>query len=62
VIAGSRTLAQWQWQWQGYAGAVSLALSAEGERLADSLVVSGHPSTPAYTDPAYPVSGRFVPS
>jgi aryl-alcohol dehydrogenase-like predicted oxidoreductase len=54
VIAGPRTLAQWQ----EYAGAVGLALSANDESLVDSLVAPGHPSTPGYTDPQYPVIGR----
>jgi aryl-alcohol dehydrogenase-like predicted oxidoreductase len=57
VIAGPRTLAQWQ----EYAGALTLLLSAEDEKLVDSLVAPGHPSTPGYTDPAYPVSGRLLP-
>jgi aryl-alcohol dehydrogenase-like predicted oxidoreductase len=56
VIAGPRTLAQWQ----DYAGALGLVLSAEDELLVDSLVAPGHPSTPGYTDPAYPVAGRFI--
>jgi len=56
VIAGPRTLAQWQ----DYAGAMTLQLSAEDELLVDSLVAPGHPSTPGYTDPAHPVLGRVV--
>ncbi len=58
VIAGPRTLAQWQ----DYAGAVGLALAAEDEALVDSLVAPGHPSTPGYTDPQYPVYGRRLAS
>jgi len=27
--------------------------------MADSLVPPGHPSTPGFTDPAYPIEGRF---
>jgi aryl-alcohol dehydrogenase-like predicted oxidoreductase len=54
VIAGPRTLAQWQ----DYAGALDLELDAEDEALVDSLVSPGHPSTPGYTDPAYPLEGR----
>jgi hypothetical protein len=30
----------------------------EDEALVDALVAPGHASTPGYTDPAYPVSGR----
>lgn len=54
VIAGPRTLAQWQ----DYAGALDVVLDAEDEALVDSLVPPGHPSTPGYTDPAYPLEGR----
>jgi hypothetical protein len=28
------------------------------EALIDKLVVSGHPSTPGFNDPAYPIEGR----
>ncbi len=55
VIAGPRTLAQWQ----AYAPALEFKLSAEDEALVDSLVASGHPSTPGYNDPAYPLIGRL---
>ncbi len=54
VIAGPRTLAQWQ----GYAGATTFELSDADEALVDSLVAPGHPSTPGYTDPAYPLEDR----
>ena len=30
------------------------------EALIDGLVASGHPSTPNYNDPAYPIEGRPV--
>jgi hypothetical protein len=30
----------------------------EDEALVDRLVPAGHPSTPGYTDPAYPLEGR----
>jgi aryl-alcohol dehydrogenase-like predicted oxidoreductase len=55
IIAGPRTFEQWR----SYFGALDYAWSAEDEALADSLVPPGHPSTPGYTDPAYPVRGRF---
>ncbi|MCL4746460.1 MAG: aldo/keto reductase [Burkholderiaceae bacterium] len=54
VIAGPRTLDQWD----GYFGALDFEWQAEDEALVDSLVAPGHPSTPGYTDPAYPLSGR----
>ena len=56
VIAGPRTLAQWQ----DYLPALDYTLTAEDETLVDSLVRPGHPSTPGYTDPAYPLNGRVV--
>jgi aryl-alcohol dehydrogenase-like predicted oxidoreductase len=54
VIAGPRTLAQWQ----SYLGAPDITIDAADEALVDSLVSPGHPSTPGYNDPAYPLSGR----
>jgi aryl-alcohol dehydrogenase-like predicted oxidoreductase len=54
VIAGPRTLAQWQ----DYFAALDCVISAEDEALVDSLVKPGHPSTPGYNDPAYPLEGR----
>jgi aryl-alcohol dehydrogenase-like predicted oxidoreductase len=54
VIAGPRTLAQWQ----DYFGALQCAIGVEDEALVDSLVKPGHPSTPGYTDPQYPIAGR----
>lgn len=54
VIAGPRTLAQWQ----DYAGALDTAWSAEDEALVDALVRPGHPSTPGYDDPRHPFYGR----
>ena len=35
-----------------------LDISAEEERMVDALVAPGHPSTPGYTDPAYPLLPR----
>ncbi len=54
VIAGPRTLKQWQ----DYAPALDYVVTAEDEALVDNLVRPGHPSTPGYTDPAYPLNGR----
>ena len=54
VIAGPRTLAQWQ----DYFGALDCVVGAEDEALVDSLVKPGHPSTPGYSDPQYPIEAR----
>jgi len=54
VIAGPRTEAQWA----DYAGALDYRFTAEDEALVDSLVPAGHPSTPGYNDPGYPLEGR----
>ena len=56
VIAGPRTLKQWQ----DYAPTLNYVFTAEDEALVDSLVRPGHPSTPGYTDPAYPLNGRLA--
>lgn len=56
VIAGPRTLSQWQ----DYRPALEIEITAEEEALVDQLVKPGHPSTPGYTDPAYPLSGRML--
>ena len=56
VIAGPRTFEQWQ----DYMSAIDTPWSAEDEALVDSLVSPGHPSTPGYNDPQYPLSGRIV--
>lgn len=54
VIAGPRTLAQWL----DYFAALDVKFTQEDEALVDALVAPGHPSTPGYTDPAYPFYGR----
>jgi ABC-type transport system substrate-binding protein len=54
VIAGPRTLAQWE----SYLPALDCPITADDEGLIDSLVAPGHPSTPGFTDPAYPLVGR----
>ena len=56
AIAGPRTEAHWE----DYVGALSCRLSAEDEALVDRLVPPGHPSTPGYNDPAYPLEGRVA--
>ncbi|EHP40867.1 aldo/keto reductase [Cupriavidus basilensis OR16] len=56
VIAGPRTLAQFE----DYFGAVGVAISAAEEALVDQLVRPGHASTHGYNDPNYPLTGRPV--
>lgn len=55
VIAGPRTEAQWR----EYLGALDYAFTPEDEALVDSHVAQGHPTTPGYNDPAYPLEGRL---
>ena len=57
AITGPRTLEQWK----EYEEALEFKLDAEDEALIDRLVRPGHPSTPGYNDPRYPLSGRLVP-
>lgn len=54
VLAGPRTLEQWR----EYLGACGQPWYQEDEEFLDRMVAPGHPSTPGYTDPKYPVRGR----
>ena len=54
IVAGPRT----EEQWDGYVGALDYRFTGDDEALVDRLVVPGHPSTPGYNDPAYPIEGR----
>jgi aryl-alcohol dehydrogenase-like predicted oxidoreductase len=56
VIAGPRTIEQWQ----DYVGALGTSWSDEDEALVDSLVPPGHASTHGYNDPQYPFFGRIL--
>jgi aryl-alcohol dehydrogenase-like predicted oxidoreductase len=56
VIGGPRT----EEQWDDYVRALGCRFTAEDEALGDRLVSSGHPSTPGYNDPQYPIEGRVV--
>jgi aryl-alcohol dehydrogenase (NADP+) len=56
VIVGPNTEAQLQ----TYVAATEEDFDAEDEALLDMLVAPGHPSTPGYTDPLFPVTGRPV--
>lgn len=56
VIAGPRT----EEQWDDYIEALAYRFTVDDEKLFDRLVPEGHPSTPGYNDPAYPLEGRSV--
>jgi len=56
VIAGPRTEAHWD----DYVRALDYRFTAEDEALVDRLVATGHPSTPGFNDPAYPIEGRKI--
>jgi aryl-alcohol dehydrogenase-like predicted oxidoreductase len=56
TIGGPRT----EEQWEDYVAALSVRLVAADEALIDRLVSPGHPSTPGYNDPAYPIEGRVA--
>jgi aryl-alcohol dehydrogenase (NADP+) len=56
VIAGPRTLGQWQ----TYLGALDYDFTAADEALIEKMVAPGHPSTPRYNDPQYAILGRPV--
>jgi aryl-alcohol dehydrogenase-like predicted oxidoreductase len=56
TIGGPRTEAQWQ----DYLPALRYRLTAEDEVFVDSLVTSGHPSTPGFNDPGHPFFGRIA--
>ncbi len=54
VIAGPRTMEQWN----EYLEVFKHEFTAEDEALVNRLVQPGHPSTPGYNDPQYPLTGR----
>jgi aryl-alcohol dehydrogenase-like predicted oxidoreductase len=56
AIAGPRTEAQWD----DYVGALGHKFTVEDEALIDRFVTPGHPSTPGFNDPAYPIEGRVA--
>lgn len=55
ALAGPRT----EEQWEDYVAALAYRFTADDEALVDRLVPPGHPSTPGYSDPAYPIEGRI---
>jgi len=54
AIAGPRTEAQWE----DYIPALQYQFTDADEAFVDSLVVTGHSSTPGYNDPSHPFDGR----
>jgi len=56
VIAGPRTLPQWQ----SYLDALDDEFTMRDEAFLDKLVAPGHPSSPGFFDPRYPPAGRPV--
>lgn len=54
LVGGPRTMEQWQ----QYLDALDVSFTTEDEALVGGLVPAGHASTPGYTDPQYPVTGR----
>ena len=54
-IVGPRTVEQMR----TYLSSVDYTFTAEDEALVNGLVATGHPSTPGYNDPAYPIEGRI---
>ena len=54
ALTGPRTVEQWE----GYLGALRHQFTAQDEAFLDSLVPPGHPSTPGFSDPKYPLTGR----
>ncbi|MFO1319185.1 MAG: aldo/keto reductase [Burkholderiales bacterium] len=54
VIGGPRTLAQWE----EYYRALEYPWTPEDEAVVDADVRPGHPSTPGFNDPQYPLTGR----
>jgi aryl-alcohol dehydrogenase-like predicted oxidoreductase len=54
VIGGPRTLAQWD----EYFRALEYPWGPDDEAIVDDHVRPGHPSTPGFNDPQYPLIGR----
>jgi aryl-alcohol dehydrogenase-like predicted oxidoreductase len=56
TILGPRTEAHLE----DYLAALDYRFTAEDEALVNRLVPPGHPSTPGYNDPQYPIEGRIA--
>ena len=59
LVTGTITGPRTETQWEEYMGALEYTFTAEDEALVNKLVTPGHPSTPGYNDPAYPLEGRI---
>ncbi len=57
MVVGPRTEAQLE----DYLAAFTYRFTAEDAALVDRLVTPGHPSTPGYNDPQYPLEWRITP-
>jgi aryl-alcohol dehydrogenase-like predicted oxidoreductase len=55
ALPGPRTLEQWEEN----LAALQHPLDDEDEAFIDALVSPGHPATPGYNDPLYPLTGRI---
>jgi aryl-alcohol dehydrogenase-like predicted oxidoreductase len=56
AIAGPRTIEQLE----DYLPALEYGFGPDDEEVVGGLVAAGHPSTPGFIDPAYPVEGRLT--
>ncbi len=56
TIVGPRTEAHLE----DYLASLAYRFTPEDEALVDRLVAPGHPSTPGYNDPQYPIEGRVA--
>jgi aryl-alcohol dehydrogenase-like predicted oxidoreductase len=56
AVGGPRT----EEHWDAYVASLDCKLTGEDEAFIDRLVSPGHPSTPGYNDPSYPIEGRPV--
>jgi aryl-alcohol dehydrogenase-like predicted oxidoreductase len=54
ALVGPRTTEQWA----EVLKSLSFGFTSEDEKLVNSLVAAGHPSTPGYNDPKFPIEGR----
>jgi aryl-alcohol dehydrogenase-like predicted oxidoreductase len=59
LVTGAITGPRTEEQWADYVGALAYRFTPADEALVDRLVAPGHPSTPGYNDPAYPLEGRI---